>query len=75
MAIKYYETYDKEHRHFGGLIFPSDYNFTASTTVKKRGIGSPVAQRIASDRRWEESLIKNFNFKNTGRKNRNLEDE
>lgn len=48
------ETFDKGHRHFGGLIYPSDFN------VNYRGNdnigGSVIASRIESDFRREKKL-------------------
>lgn len=49
------EQYDKKHRHFGGIIHPSD--FTTEDNELKDLNGSYVAFRIASDLKWEQSLI------------------
>lgn len=50
------ETYDKEHFHFGGVICPSDFN---NTYYGANGnCGSNIAQRIESDLRWEQSLVR-----------------
>lgn len=51
------ERFDKEHRHFGGLILPSDFN--TDYRGKDNTKGSTVAQRIESDFRLEYSLRKN----------------
>ena len=44
------ETYDKEHKHFGGTIYDGDYDSYHSM--------SDIASRIATDLRWEQNLIK-----------------
>lgn len=49
------ESFDKEHRHFGGLIYQSDFN------TDYRGCdnfsGSPIASRIEADFRREKKLF------------------
>ena len=50
------ETYDKEHIHFGGIIYPSDFN--TDYRGHDNANGSPIASRIASDLRWEEKTLK-----------------
>lgn len=48
METKYgTERFDKEHRHFGGIIYPSDFNTDYRGTDNTHG--SPIASRIASD--------------------------
>ena len=58
MANKNYftETYDKEHIHFGGKIYTSDFN----TDYRGKGNtnGSSIASRIASDMRKEKEILK-----------------
>lgn len=49
------ETFDKEHRHLGGRIYPSDFNTDyrgASSTT-----GSFIAARIEADFRWEKKTL------------------
>lgn len=57
------ETYDKEHNHFGGTVYESDFRYASV---------SDIAQRIASDLRWEASLKKRMiseeNYKKKGDK-------
>lgn len=47
--------FDKEHRHFGGKIYPSDFN--ADYKRKENRNGSPIASRIESDFRWENKTL------------------
>ena len=47
------ERFDKEHRHFGGLIYQSDFN--TDYRGKDNTNGSTIAKRIASDMRWEQN--------------------
>lgn len=51
------EIFDKKHRHFGGLIYPSDFN----TDYRKNDntYESAIASRIESDFRREQKLYKN----------------
>lgn len=44
------ETFDKDHRHFGGIIYESDFN--------TEYCNNNIAQRIESDFRRERSLRK-----------------
>lgn len=48
------ETFDKDHKHFGGLIYQTDFN------TDYRGMdnlnGSPIASRIETDFRREKKL-------------------
>ncbi len=56
------ETFDKEHFHFGGIIFPSDFN--TDYRGKDNNNGSTIASRIESDFRKErKTLNKNRNNK------------
>lgn len=48
------EAYDREHRHFGGLIYSSDFN--TDVRGKDHMYGSPIAARIQSDQRRESRL-------------------
>lgn len=50
-------TFDKEHRHYGGTIYISDFN----TDFRGKGSknGSSIAKRIESDFKWERNLNKN----------------
>lgn len=50
------ETFDKEHIHFGGKIYLSDFN----TEYRGNDIsnGSSIAGRIESDFRKEKNLLK-----------------
>lgn len=51
------ETFDQEHRYFGGIIYNSDFS-------TEHG-GQNIAKRIESDMRWERSLqkIQKYNIK------------
>lgn len=51
------ETYDKEHLHFGGIIYSSDYN--TDYRRKNNTHGSPIAKHIADDKRFDEQCRKN----------------
>lgn len=50
------ETFDKQHRHLGGIIYNSDFNtdYRGNDTPN----GSFIAARIASDFNWEKKLLK-----------------
>lgn len=50
------ETFDKEHIHFGGKIYPSDFN--TDYRGKDNTNGSSIAARIETDFRWEKKLLK-----------------
>ena len=60
------QRFDKEHRHFGGLIYQSDFN--TDYRGKDNTNGSTIASRIESDFRWEQKLYENYQRE---RKNRN----
>ncbi len=52
------ETFDKEHIHFGGIIYLSDFN--TDYRGKDNTNGSSIASRIESDfRRERKALSKN----------------
>lgn len=53
----YTETFDKEHIHFGGNIYASDFNI--DYRGKDNTNGSTIASRIESDMRWENKLLNN----------------
>lgn len=50
--------FDKEHGHFGGLIFQSDFNTDYRGKDKGKYESSDIAKRIAADLRWECNLQK-----------------
>lgn len=56
MKDYFYRTqiFDKEHRHYGGKIYPSDFN--ADYKRKENPNGSPIASRIESDFRRETTF-------------------
>lgn len=55
MARNYFtETFDREHIHFGGMIYPSDFN---TDYRGKDQWESSIAARIESDMRWEKKLV------------------
>lgn len=56
MTGKIYRTerFDKEHRHFGGVIHPSDFNTEYRGRSRKEWEGSSIAYRIESDFRREQ---------------------
>ena len=60
------QRFDKEHRHFGGLIYQSDFN--TDYRGKNNTNGSTIASRIESDMRWEQKLYEDYQRE---RKNRN----
>lgn len=49
------ERFDKEHIHFGGIIYPSDFN--TDYRGKDNTNGSTIAARIESDFRREKKLL------------------
>lgn len=62
------ERFDKENRHFGGLVYPSDFNTNRKGTTQTHG--SAIAARIESDFRREQSLNREkawINYFNKGR--------
>lgn len=58
MTKNYYttETFDKQHIHFGGKIYESDFN--TDYRGKDNLNGSYFASRIESDFRWEKKMLK-----------------
>ena len=52
------QRFDKEHRHFGGLIYRSDFN--TDYRGKDNTNGSTIASSIESDFRWEHKLYENY---------------
>lgn len=55
------ETFDKEHIHFGGVIYPSDFN--TDYRGKDNTNGSTIASRIESDFRLEKKMLNSNNKK------------
>ena len=53
------ETFDKEHNHLGGIICLSDF-CTEYRENKKKYESSSVAQKIASDFRYEQKMFKQY---------------
>lgn len=51
------ETFDREHIHFGGMIYSSDFN--TDYRGKDNTNGSSIAARIESDFRREKKMLKN----------------
>lgn len=49
------ETFDREHIHFGGLIYSSDFN--TDYRGKDNTHGSIIASRIESDFKRENKLL------------------
>ncbi len=58
MTANFYgtKTYDPEHIHFGGIIYPSDFYTNLKQEAKKGG--SSIASRIEADLRRGECLIR-----------------
>lgn len=57
MTENFYLTeFDKEHRHLGGVIYPSDFN--TDYRGKDNTYGSTIAQRIESDFRREKKMYR-----------------
>lgn len=46
---------EESHRHYGGRIYPSDFNTDYPGNAHTSG--SPIAARIASDFKWEQDFI------------------
>lgn len=58
-----YGIYEADHTKFGGIIYPSDFN--TDYRGKDNTSGSQIANRIETDRRREEKLLKkgrNYNY-------------
>ena len=51
------ERFDKEHRHFGGVIDSSDFNTDHRCNNNKKG---SIAKRIAHDLKLEHGLYDNI---------------
>ena len=49
------EIYDRQHIHFGGRIYPSDFN--TNYHGKDNPHGSLIAARIEADLQWEKNRI------------------
>jgi len=49
------EIYDKQHIHFGGKIYQSDFN--TDYRGKDNVNGSTIASRIATDFQWEKKML------------------
>lgn len=49
------EIFDKGHYHFGGTIYPSDFN--TDYRGSDNTLGSSIAARIESDFRWERNTL------------------
>lgn len=54
MTLENFKTkrFDKEHRHYGGLIHPSDFN-TNYRNIDNKYL---IVSRIISDMKWEQEL-------------------
>lgn len=57
-----YRIREADHRTFGGIISPSDFN----TDYRRRdnAYGSPIAQRIFSDKKFDDQCRKNIDSRN-----------
>ena len=54
------EIFDKQHIHFGGKIYISDFN--TDYRGKDTTNGSVIASRIEADFKWEKKLLKSKRF-------------
>lgn len=61
-----YGIYEVDHSTFGGVIFPSDYN--TDYRGKNNTHGSPIAKRIADDKKNDEQYKKNIINKQNNRR-------
>lgn len=52
-----YGIYEVDHTKFGGFIYPSDYN--TDNIGKNNYSGSPIANRIANDSKFDKQCKKN----------------
>lgn len=50
------ETFDKEHIHFGGIIYPSDFNASYEYYDQNE---SSIAKRIMADWKFDQQCKKN----------------
>ncbi len=57
--------YKPNHSTFGGIIYQSDFETDYRGKDNKKG--SSIAQRIISDRRFDEQCRKNIESRNKGR--------
>lgn len=60
-TINRYGIYEVDHTTFGGIIYPSDYN--TDNLGKNNYNGSPIANRIANDNKFDEQCRKNWESK------------
>ncbi len=60
------EIYDKQHIHFGGIIYQSD--FETDYRGKDNNNGSFIAQRIVSDLKFDEQCRKNIENRERNKK-------
>lgn len=60
---KFYTPREELHRHFSGLIYPSDFNMDNRSN---NSYGSSIAERIISDWKFDAYCLNKKN--NTGRK-------
>lgn len=58
-------TFDKEHIHFGGRIYPSDFNTDYRGNDSKNG--SSVAKRIMDDWKFDQQCKRNAEFRSKER--------
>ena len=57
------EIFDKQHIHFGGKIYISDFNTDYRGKDTTNGsAGSAIASRIEADFKWEKKLLKSKRF-------------
>lgn len=69
MANKSTRPYDPEHIHFGGIIYPSDFN--NEIIGLRNNNGSTIAARIVSDWKFDKNCKQNATlreYKNTYQK-------
>lgn len=52
------DAFDEKCRHFGGIIYPSDFN--TDYRGKDNTNGSNIASRIISDWNWEAKLNRSY---------------
>lgn len=57
-----YEVYKVDHKTFGGIIYPSDYN--TDYRGKDNTNGSVIVKRILSDRNFDYRCKRNIEMKN-----------
>lgn len=60
--------YKADHSTFGGIIYQSDFDTDHRSMIKSNKTVSPIAQRIISDRRFDEQCKRNLEIRTANKK-------